>query len=346
MNAITGNSSRLKELNTERVREALKKAGSATKLQLAQATGLSVATCGNILAGLLATGEVTEESLLESSGGRPARTYAYDFRYSMLALLHLGKESGIRVLTCTVADAAGRTVERKSKILPQITLDVIANALKRILQKYPAVKVAAVSYPGVVNDGVIDPALGDLEELFGCDLKGGLEQCLPLKVSVENDMNLAALGYFRNHNCPPESSLSYLAFFDQILPGCGSIINGRLTRGSRGFAGEVTWLPFGSTPEKLYRELLTRPGAVRQISRTILTLTAVLNPDTVVLCGKMFVDHSLQQEIADACRKPSIEAFLPELVFAKDWMDDIMAGLRECAMELLRCPIRLIRIEN
>lgn len=346
MNTIIGNTSRLKELNTERLREVLKEAGTATKFQLARASGLSVATCGNLLADLLAAGEIREQSSRVSSGGRPARVYTYNFRHSMLALLHLGKESDIRVLTCVIADAAGRHVEQRSQVLSRITLAEIEDALDNILREYPTVKAAAISFPGVVNNGVADSAVGDFEELFGCDLKSGLERRFPLRVAVENDMNLAALGYFHNEKRPPGDTLSYLAFFDRILPGCGSIVGGRLTRGGRGFAGEITWLPFGFTPEELYGELSTREGAVRQITRTILTLTAVLNPDTVVLCGKMFDDVSLQREIAETCRIPTVREFLPELVFTREWMRDIMAGLYECGAELLRCPVRLVRCEN
>ncbi|MDR0269502.1 hypothetical protein [Paenibacillus sp.] len=49
MNPITNNTMRIKKMNQELVRQALKTMTQGTKSMVAQATGLSIATCGSIL---------------------------------------------------------------------------------------------------------------------------------------------------------------------------------------------------------------------------------------------------------------------------------------------------------
>lgn len=340
MNYLIGNTSRLKELNEERLRVELKRLGSATKRQLAQATQLSIASCGNILSGMLKAGEVREGNLSASDGGRPARIFEYNVRFRLMLLVHLGVEDGIRTITSIVADSVGNEIERQERIVPSITIDELENTVSTQLKPYPAIAAVSVSYPGVVNNGLTDPKVGDLPELHNCDIKGMLEQKFPIRAAVENDMNLAALGYFHRRHCPEDSSLCYVAFF--ILPGCGNIVAGKLLRGSRGFAGEVTWLPFDLTVEEYAKMQRTREGAISLTSKTVLALTAVLNPDTVVLCGKLLDDDDVREEIVRNCQTPRIRRFLPEIVFSDDWLSDIMAGLKESASELLCCPIQMI----
>lgn len=344
MDQVIGNTARLKELNIELVREALKSVGDATKQSLARATGLSAATCGNVLAELLRTGEARELDAAESNGGRPARKFAYNPGYSMLALLHLGIESGVRTLTWAVTDAIGRVLEQEARHFPALTQALIGEVLSDLNRRYPALKAAAISYPGVVCHGRID-AWGDLEELWSCELQTELETAFPgLRIAVENDMNLAAWGYDQAQPETARADLAYLAFFNDIPPGCGVIANGQLVRGRNGFAGEVAALPGELSREAQLAGLRTGEGRVRAISRSILTVTALLNPATVVLCGRMFADPALREAIDAACRQTLIgEKYLPQLVYRDNWLDDVLNGLLACGMASLRCPVQLIR---
>ena len=69
-------------MNRELVRQTLKKMGQGTKSMVAEATGLSVATCRSILLELLEAGELVELDLEESSGGRPAQIYKFNENFS------------------------------------------------------------------------------------------------------------------------------------------------------------------------------------------------------------------------------------------------------------------------
>lgn len=71
---IVNTATRVKQVNIELVKTDLKALRFETELTVANATGLSVATCGNILNELLKRGEVIKSDL-EQSGIRSAQRY-------------------------------------------------------------------------------------------------------------------------------------------------------------------------------------------------------------------------------------------------------------------------------
>ncbi len=64
---------KVKEINIELIKTALKNLGTATKAQIAEATDISVATCGKILNELCQSGEVLEAAVASGGYGRPAK---------------------------------------------------------------------------------------------------------------------------------------------------------------------------------------------------------------------------------------------------------------------------------
>ena len=67
------NTMRVKKMNEELVRQTLRTMRQGTKSMVAQATGLSVATCRSILIDLMNAGELVELDMEESSGADPLR---------------------------------------------------------------------------------------------------------------------------------------------------------------------------------------------------------------------------------------------------------------------------------
>ena len=82
---------KVKEINVEMIKSALKQFGEATKAQVAEATGVSVATCGKILNELCGSKEVIATTQTSAGYGRPATCYAYngDFALVALSLIHI-----------------------------------------------------------------------------------------------------------------------------------------------------------------------------------------------------------------------------------------------------------------
>lgn len=152
---ISNNALRVKRINIELVKNTLKTMEYGTKSSIASVTGLSVATCGNILNELLQTGEVIETELEEPNGGRPARRYKFNADYSYIVCLYVKTEGGVNSLTYGIANLIGEVIEEKTMILDLIDYDVIDNQIEELIEKHGNIKAIGIGIPGVVHKGVI-----------------------------------------------------------------------------------------------------------------------------------------------------------------------------------------------
>ena len=70
-----GGAAALKQNNLSALRSALYHADFATKKELAEQCGLSLAACTALLGEMIAEGQVTEIAFAAPNGGRPARRF-------------------------------------------------------------------------------------------------------------------------------------------------------------------------------------------------------------------------------------------------------------------------------
>lgn len=77
----------MKKLNEELVRQTLKMMKQGTKSMVSKETGLSIATCANLLNELSVKGEALEQGMQESNGGRPAKLYRHNENFSYIACI-------------------------------------------------------------------------------------------------------------------------------------------------------------------------------------------------------------------------------------------------------------------
>lgn len=183
---------------------------------------------------------------------------------------------------------------------------------------------AAVSFPGPVRNGL--PASHELPELDGQNLTGRLQERFGFAVCLDNDMNFAAAGYYNRFVRHAEKSLCYLSFPPGRYPGGGIIVDGRLTRGFSGFAGEVSFLSFGISRGQQALRLANRNGLIGQIVDTLAALAAVVNPEIVVLAGEL-PEESMREPVMKLSRELIPAEHLPALVFRGDPLDDCLFGM-------------------
>jgi glucokinase len=113
--------------------------------------------------------------------------------------------------------------------------------LERVLTSVPA-RRAAVGAIGVGVPGTVDPATGVIgeshhtAELTGTDLARMLRERFALPAFVDNDVNVLALSEWMFGHGRGTRSLVVLATGTGI--GAGIVLDGRLVRGSAGYAGE------------------------------------------------------------------------------------------------------------
>jgi len=99
---------------------------------------------------------------------------------------------------------------------------------------------------GVGVPGAVDPASGRVAHAVNLGLDGlalgdELAARLGVRVRLENDVNVAALGAFHLLGHGPERSMAYLNLGTGLAAGL--VLGGSLWRGSRGTAGEIGHIP-------------------------------------------------------------------------------------------------------
>ena len=336
---MTTNTMQLKKINTELIRTALKNDESATKNSLAQTTGLSVATCGNILAGMLETGEVSEISNCPSSGGRPSRQFVYNEDFYHVCGIYLRVENRDITLFAAAANISGKICRRIELHPERVTVQLIEETVEQMLNLVPSIRLVSIGIPGVVSRGVID--FCDIMELEDFDLQGHLAGLFEVDFIIENDMNCTAAGFLRREAEKAPQNLAYLYYPENGCPGCGIIINGKILYGNSNFAGEVGYIP------QLSREACTDnvqsdPAVFSKLAaKTAATINCVINPDKIVIAGKVFTE-SLREEVEASIREIVPEKHLPELIFVTEIHESFIRGLIALALDESSCGIEVV----
>ena len=249
----------LRAINDRAALELLIEHGPLTRTQIGDLTGLSKPTAAQLLARLEARGLVHEVGETEGGRGPNARLYAVVPSAAYVAGLHVGPRS----IGAAVADITGRTVAETELGIAGVEdpVAVLHEAVER------AGRVAGITLDrlhGLVvgTPGLVDSATGDFA--FASDLPSwhrgllpALREDLRRRVSLENDVNLAAVAEL-HHGVAVERDSFALIWVGRGV-GLSTVIGGRLHRGAGGGAGEIGYLPVPGAPVTAVRR---EPGVV------------------------------------------------------------------------------------
>ncbi|MDO3413278.1 ROK family protein [Saccharibacillus sp. CPCC 101409] len=326
----------MKEINLNAVRRAMRRLETATKPQLSAETGLSVVTIAALVRELAERGELTEEALAPSTGGRPASVYRFEYAYSLALVLHLHEREGRDTVFASVVDLRGDSLLREQKPFDALNTESLLRWIGRLLERFPAVRVLALGIPGQTVDGRI--TVSSHERLRDVNPAALLEERFGLPVLVENDVNAAVRGYeagLRREDEPEEGRLVLGIYFpEKYPPGMGISLDGRIVPGRSGMAGEIKFLPldvdWAAPPQG--EELL------QVIARLVRILTAVLAPDRIVL----YRDRGEEAEApagwariwAEELESSELPA-APEIYWSRNFSDDFSHGLTALALGAL-----------
>ncbi len=336
MQSIGGGASRLRQVNREIILHQLRTAGPLTKAALASATRLSLATCGNILTELIKSGDAVELEERESAGGRPARRYAVNPAHRLAAALSAERLGTKESLTLAVVNGVGEIINQETHKV-KVTVEFLDATLNAAREKFPAIRVAALSVPGWIAHGQIGSC--DNPALIGERLEERLRRSQGIEIAVENDTNLAALGYYASRSDLAQANMIYFAFIQGCCPGAGVIVNGMLVRGHTGFAGEVGNIPLAGGRQD--GGDLSHAKQVRQFAEMVVAAAALINPEVAVLAGEHMADYS-PDEIKAQCAKMIPEQHIPELVIRADLSGDRLAGAAAMALRMQSCEVGLV----
>ncbi|WP_449062688.1 ROK family transcriptional regulator [Planomonospora algeriensis] len=246
----------LRQLNDRAALELLLSGGPLTRAELGERTGLSKVTAGQLLSRLQERELVSVVG--EQAGGRGPNAALYGVVPSCAYV------AGLDVLpdriSAGIADITGELVAEVAVDIPadpsgepggeQDPVRLVRGAVRKACAAAGIARSRLRSFV-IGTKGVVDPRSGDVS--FSLDLPawhGGvlteLRRGLGVPVSIENDVNLAALA---ERECGAAFGADdFVLVWAGVGQGLGVMLGGRLHRGFTGGAGEIGWLPVPGEP--------------------------------------------------------------------------------------------------
>lgn len=243
----------VKEYSQKIVLQAIVSAGPISRASLSKQTGLSKQTISEVVRKLESKNWVKVSGQTKGKIGRTAITYELNSLSSGVVVIDLG---GTKV-HIAITDLFGQIICEKTEFthknggldLVKQIVRIVKSLISRSKIKKTLIQVVSIGVPGVPDE--LSGSIKKCPNIKGLDkinFKGLIEEKLNIKVLLDNDVNLAALGehlhLWKNSNEIVSDNLVFIAIGTGI--GSGVIVNGDLVRGFKGAAGELAYLPIGS----------------------------------------------------------------------------------------------------
>ena len=230
----------LRALNERTVLDAVRVEGPISRAELARRTGISRPTVSVVLRSLLEDGLVRETEQEPEGPHYGAVYYEADPEVAVV----LGVDFGSRAVRTALCDLGGRMRAReeiRSRGSVGERIEALESSVRSLLRtsKLPGdlLENAVVALPAVVSpiDGRVSAP--DLPGLEVSDLREQLEQALRVPVTLENDVNLAAVAEQRRGVAQDVADFAFLLVGAGL--GAAVMLGGKLHRGHKGNAGEL-----------------------------------------------------------------------------------------------------------
>ncbi|MCY1666794.1 ROK family transcriptional regulator [Rhizobium sp. SL86] len=241
----------LRQISVRAAMDVLLQEGPTSRATLAKKTGLSKQTMSEVIRALEESGWVRVNGIVSGKVGRSAVTYevAEDSGYGV------GVDLGATTIRIAVVSISGSIVHesehptegRAGEALIGHMHDLVEKSLHRAGVPFDKVLLGAVATPGVVDPGSGHLSLApNMAETGRLDVVRRLSEALGCEVVIENDVNAAALGESWKGCSAGLDTSAFISLGTGI--GLGALVNGKLIKGARGAAGEISYLPFGADP--------------------------------------------------------------------------------------------------
>ncbi len=232
----------LKHLNERTVLDTIRAGAPISRAEISRRAGISKPTVSLALESLRECGLVREA---ERGPDGPSYGAVY-FEPVAEAGLGLGFDVGTHFVRAAICDLSGAIRARQDVELAHPETGVAVEAVVRLRDTLTRatglapelIAGAVVGAPGVVETrtGVLRLA-GNIEGLEGRVFAAELEGALDVPVTLENDINLAALGERWQGVARGVENFAFLSVGAGL--GAGRVLGGELHRGRNGAAGEL-----------------------------------------------------------------------------------------------------------
>ncbi len=334
---LTGQPNLLKEVNKGLIKEALHKLQMATRVELSTATKISQPTVNLIVNELLKEGMVVESGMAKSNGGRKAVLYSLNSGIWLVLSVVVEKHE----LRYAVTDLQNEIIdEGRIKNKSTWTVEDLTDSIARLLKGRENIKALSVGVPGSVSKEGVVAAIPRVECLEGFPLKQHLKDRFDLRVTIGNDINTIALGYYSEH--PEEKDTVCIHLGDTL--GAAMILGGKVIYGAGNFAGEIGFMQTEAKLKaqeiRLYE--LSEKEAVLTVSKIMINMICIINPATLLLSGHT-PTKAQKTALMKNCAATVPEAMLPKIIFLEEEDPSYMKGLAQAGLDSMNSDVRLVQ---
>jgi predicted NBD/HSP70 family sugar kinase len=230
----------LRALNERTVLDTVRADGPISRAELARRTGISRPTVSLVLRSLVEDGLVRETEHDADGPHYGAVYYEADPEVAVVLGVDFGSRA-VRAALCDLGGAVRAREEIRSRGSVEERIEALASSVQSLLRtsKLPGdlLENAVVALPAVVSpiDGRVSAP--DLPGLEVSDLRAQLERALRVPVTLENDVNLAAVAEQRRGIAQDVSGFAFLLVGAGL--GAALMLEWKLHRGHNGNAGEL-----------------------------------------------------------------------------------------------------------
>lgn len=287
------NTTHIKKGNCQLIKQAIKLLGVGTKAEVMRLSGLSLATCSNLINEMAAQGELlTCAELRSQETGRPSTAYAINPNFAYILCVFVENIAVEPCIRYAVMDLFGEVKTQGVVACDLLDYAAIEGVVKGQLKHYPEIATIGFSVQGIVEtDGAILNCDNSL--LQGINLTKRMEQSTKLPVICENDMNVMAYGLAQDDTISDGVSVAAVAYYPQLSAGSGLVVNGKILHGSTNFAGEVSFFPSEGCSE------------LDVVTNQLMSIAVVVNPSLIAIAGNR-IDEQQTDEV-----RTRMQGYLP-----------------------------------
>lgn len=258
----------LRNASTQIVLGLLRKHGPCSRADIVRYSGLSAPTVSTAVQQLQAMGLVDPMGVGLSSGGRPPHVIQFNSRFGYV----IGMDIGTREVRTALADLEGKVIEEcnlptHAATDPHSISLLITKCIRQLVRRagINAKKILrlAAAIPGITNvqGGVVLSAPILKSGWHKVPFAAMLSADTGIPVSVENDMNLSAVGESWRGSAQGVKDFIFVTVATGI--GAGIFLDGKVYRGHDWAAGEIGYLQVPGTDEAPLA--IYRPGSLETV---------------------------------------------------------------------------------
>ncbi|MHC5217681.1 ROK family transcriptional regulator [Enterococcus sp. LJL128] len=296
----------------------------ATQAELAEGVHISVVTVNNLVKELVAEGWFVSGNQLQKDIGRPSIRYFFNYNRHFFLLLSIQAFKKRLKVLAKVVNLKGLTIFENEYDFSIVDLTHLSIICSKLYQKYPKIHSISIALPGRVHQDTVTSSWYD--QMNGWNFKKEINNYLSLPIFVQNDANLATIGFFIRKKIDRSNIIVGIYFPEGEVPGISIFYNNHLFLGNQGLAGEVKYLPaLIDESAALYWDKLIELVAV---------YNGIIAPHHIVVFNaESFVT---EEEVLTALSKNSVilkQPNKPKIQLSNHLTEDIFSGLHWLSLQ-------------